>query len=234
MRDFSTKKTKKLSFFAVLVLCFSFIVLLVNTTLAWFVDDSTTSNGDANITLIGTLSLDVTANFNFKNLVLAPDKAYMTDYLGYDIGTYVKTAYNHDIKGAYVRIKFSTTRKNVGASEFIDNSDLLSLYFGEEDDNNITTSNSYDNTEEPKWYYNETDGYYYYIGAVGDTNVVFNRGYKTSNRMNNEVRNAEVKIFLTVESVQRQYGAYVEVWPTAPTIFVEWAEADEEARWGQA
>lgn len=234
MKEFGTKNHKRISLFAVLVLCFSFIVLLVNTTLAWFVDDSTTSNGGAEITLIGTLSLDISTNFNFKNLALAPDKVYMTDYLGDDIGTYVKTAYNHDIKGAYVRIRFSTTRKNVGASEFIDNSDLLSLYFGDGEDTNITTSNVYDDDADPVWYYNEADDYYYYIGAVGDTNVQFNRGYKTSNRMTNTVKDAEVKIFLTVESVQRQYDAYVHVWPLAPTIFVDWAEADKEARWGQA
>ena len=233
MREFGTKNHRRISLFAVLVLCFSFIVLLVNTTLAWFVDDSTTSNG-TDITLIGTLSLDVTTSFRFKNLVLAPDKVYMTDYLGQDIGTYVKTAYNHDIKGAYVRIRFSTTRKNVGASEFIDNSDLLRLYFGEPDDTNITTINSYDNSIDPVWYYNEADDYYYYIGAVEEDNVQFNRGYKTSNRMTNAVKDAEVRINLTVESVQRQYDAYTEVWSNPPTIFVEWAEADKEARWGQA
>ena len=81
--------------------------------------------------------------------------------------------------------------------------------------------------------FQQINDYYYYIGAVEDSLVQFNRGYKTSNLMNNTVKNAEVRLYLTVESVQRQYGAYKEVWTSAPTIFTEWAEKDEEVRWGQ-
>lgn len=234
MRDLHNTTRKRINFLALLVLCFSFVVLMINTTIAWFTDESTTSNG-MNITLIGTLALDVTTNFNFKNLALAPDKIYETDYLGNDIGTYIKTSHNHDISGAYVRIKFQTIRKNIGSSGFIDNTDLFNLYFGEHEDTNITTSNSFSVDELDKWYYNDADGYYYYIGAVMDTYVTFNRGYKTTNRMTNVERDAEVRIYLTIESIQRQYGAYKEVWPSAtrPAIFTEWAEYDEEERWGQ-
>lgn len=235
MRDYNNTTRKRINFLALLILCFSFVVLMINTTIAWFTDESTTSNGGMDITLVGTLSLDVTTNFNFKNLALAPDKIYETDYLGQDIGTYIKTSLNHDISGAYVRIKFQTVRRNVGESQFIDNSDLFDLYFGEPDDTNLTTSTAFSDDELTNWYYNSSDDYYYYIGAVMDTNVTFNRGYKTTNRMTNVERDAEVRIFLTVESVQRQYGAYLEVWGnTVPTIFHEWAEVDEEARWGQA
>ena len=75
------------------------------------------------------------------------------------IFAYIKTAYNHDIAGAYVRIKFNTTRKNVGDATYIDNSDLLQLYF---DPENITTVNDYESLDKPKWYYNEEDDYFYY------------------------------------------------------------------------
>lgn len=236
MRNFGIKSKQKHQIIGIVLLFVSLIILLVNTTIAWFKDESISSNGDLKITLIGTLSLDVTANFNFYNLALAPDRVYLTDMLDQDIGTYIKTSDSHDIEGAYVRIKFETTRRNEGDSEFRDNSDLLKLYFGEGDDYNITTQTSYDPSDDkPKWFYNEADGYYYYIGAVEDEPIVFNKGYITSNKMTNLEKNAEVRINMIVESIQRQYGAYESVWGNdLPSIFTEWAEADEEAEWGQA
>ena len=51
--------------------------------------------------------------------------------------------------------------------------------------------------------------------------------------MTNVERNAPVMITLYVESIQRQYKAYEEVWTTAPTIFEGWATADEGVRWGK-
>jgi len=234
MRNFGTSNKYRYQIFGILLLCISLIILMINTTIAWFKDESTTSNGDLNVTIIGTLALDVTTDFNFYNLALAPDRIYLTDNLGADIGTYLKTASGHDIKGAYVRIKFETTRRNEGESTFIDNSDLLKLYFGDGDDNNLTTNTTYNEADDKtKWFYNEADDYYYYIGAVEETEIVFNKGYSTSNKMTNVEKNADVRINMTVEAIQRQYRAYEKVWNNPPSIFIGWAEADEEVEWGQ-
>ena len=55
--------------------------------------------------------------------------------------------------------------------------------------------------------------------------------------MTNLEKNAEVKIDYTVEAVQRQFDAYLEVWETTPgilpDIFEEWANYDKEAKWVQ-
>ena len=231
MRDFRIRRsrTRLYQLLGILLLCISIVAIFAQTTIAWFKDDSTTSNGDAEVTVIGTLDLDVTTNFNFYNLTLAPDRIYTEDNNDQRIGTYLKTSDQHDIKGAYVRIKFQTARRNVGEIEFISNFDLLDLYFN----GNITTSASYTAADKNKWFYNTADGYYYYIGAVENTEVCFNAGYKTSNTMTNVESRAEVKISYTVETIQRQYGAYLEEWKTAPAVFIGWAEADEEVRWGQ-
>ena len=229
MRDFRVKRNTRLyQLLGILLLCISLISIVSDITLSWFRDQSVTSNGDADITIIGTLDLDVTTNFNFYNLALAPDRIYTTDNQGQAIGTYLRTSSDHDIHGAYVRIKFETTRRNAGDSEFRDNKDLLDLYFN----GNLTTNSSYTASERGKWYYH-TDGYYYYIGAIENTDVCFNVGYKTSNRMTNVERNAEVRIDYTVETIQRQYDAYVDVWTSAPAIFTGWAVKDKEARWDQ-
>ena len=230
MRKFGTNRNFNITIFALIVLCLSFCTLIINTTISYFVDESVTSNNPT-ITLIGTLDLEVTTNFDFENLVLAPDRIYTEDYLGQDIGTYITATEDHDIFGAYVRVKFETTRKNVGEVSFIDNSDLLKLYF---EDGLITTNTTFTDDEKDKWFYNETDGYYYYIGVVSKTKIVeFNSGYRTTNSMTNIVKDAEVKIDFTVDAIQRQYDAYVEVWTTAPDIFVEWEIVDKEAKWVQ-
>ena len=229
MRDFRIKRrNKSYQIFGILLLCISIIALVSNITIAWFRDESVTSNGDS-VTIIGTLGIDVTTNFNFYNLALAPDKIYTTDKDNQRIGTYLQTSEDHDIEGAYVRIKFETDRRNIGTITYIDNTDLLNLYF----DGNLTTNTTYSASEKNKWFYNSADGYYYYIGAIEDSEVCFNAGYKTSNYMTNVESNAEVRLVFTVEAIQRQYGAYLEIWTTAPNIFVEWAEEDEVERWGQ-
>ena len=64
MRKFGTITKHKYQMIGIVLLCISLIILLVNTTIAWFKDESTTSNGDLNITVIGTLSLVV------SNLIL--------------------------------------------------------------------------------------------------------------------------------------------------------------------
>ena len=232
MRKYGANKPTNITIFALITLCLSFFALIVNSTISYFVDESITSNNSRpSITLIGTLDLEVTTNFDFKNLVLAPDTIYTEDFLGQDIGTKIIATEKHDIYGAYVRVKFETTRKNVGEEEFVDNSDLLKLYFEEDA---LTTSTTLTDDDKDKWFYNETDGYYYWIGVVTKEKVVeFNSGYKTTNRFTNVEKNAEVSIDYTVEAIQRQYDAYVKVWETAPDIFVEWAIEDKEAEWGQ-
>lgn len=198
------------------LLCIAFIYLSYEVTTAWFLDDSTTSNGDANITIIGTLELDVQTNFNFYNLSLQPDYTYVVDKDNEAIGTYVRTkAGEHDIDGAFVRIKYTTRRKPEGATDWVDNLDLLTLYF----DGNFTSNTSLTAGDKGKWVYNSNDGYYYYLGSVFGDYIEFNKGYTTSYKIGNEYKNAQVEIDLQVESVQRQYGAYHEIWPTAPTIF---------------
>lgn len=222
-KNFQKKDRSKLyQLIGILLLCFCLVSLFTNTTIAWFKDESKTSNGEPNITIIGTLDLQVTTNFNFYNLSLAPDKIYTTDINNSDIATYLNTTSEHDIVGAYVRIKFETTRINVGETEEIDNKDLLNLYF----ENNYTESTVYTESEKNKWVYNSADDYYYYIGGIDKTNVMFNRGYKTSNFFTNVEKDARVYISFTVEAIQRQYDAYLDVWPTAPEIFKSFASID--------
>lgn len=232
-KDFRIKRKNYFrQMFGIILLCFSFVVLMTNFTLAWFRDESITSNDDVNISLIGTVSVDVTTNFNFYNLALAPDRTYVIDNLNRRIGTYLKTSESHDIEGAYVRIKYETTRVNPGESTPRDNKDLLDLYF----DGNLTTNTTYTESIKNKWFYNTTDGFYYYIGAVDHNEICFNKGYKTSNIMTNVEADAKVYIKYTVDAIQRQYGAYKELedWKNnAPKVFKEWAEADEGVRWGK-
>lgn len=194
----------------VCLLCIAIVYLVYDVTAAWFLDSSTTSNGDANITIIGTLELDVQTNFNFYNLSLQPDYTYEVDKEGNAIGTYVRTkSPDHNVDGAFVRIKYTTRRKVEGSTEWVDNSDLLMLYFHPD--------------MAAKWVYNSADDYYYYLGSVFTDYVEFNKGYTTSYKIGNEYKNAQVEIDLQVESIQRQYGAYDKVWPTAPAAFDNFA-----------
>lgn len=193
------------------LLCIAF-AMITGVTVSWFLDQSETSNGVPNVTLIGKLELEVTTNFNFYNLALQPDYTYTIDKEARPIGTYIRTKTSekiHDIDGAFVRIKYTTERKLQGATEWVDNHDLLTLYFDPEN--------------EEKWVYNSKDGYYYYLGSVFNDFVEFNKGYTTSYKIGNEYKNAQVKINFIVESIQRQYGAYKETWPDAPDIFKSFA-----------
>lgn len=185
-------------------------------------DESTSTNGEPNVSFIGDLELDVTTNFKFKNLAFAPDTVYTTDQDSQNIATYIKTNDSHDIDGAYVRIRFETTRKNSGSTTTVDNLDLLNLYF----DGNLTNDTSYSTSSKMKWFYNIDDDYYYYLWGVYDVNVMFNKGYKTSNTMTNEVAGADVTITFTIDAIQRQYDASDTIWTTAPQIFMDMV-ADE-------
>lgn len=191
----------------IVLLCVSLIALTYSFTTSWFRDSSTTSNGEPNVSIIGTIGLDVTTNFNFYNLALAPDTTYTLDKDNKDIGTYVKTSEDHNIDGAFVRIKFETNRSEV------------TLYFN----GNTTSSSTYSSSDKNKWVYNSSDGYYYYLGSVKETNIQFNAGYSVDNTLNNEKANATVVFSFKVEAIQRQYGAYKAVWTTAPEIFNSFA-----------
>lgn len=226
-KDFETKsKFNIYTIVVAIVLCMIALIVFSTRTLSWFMDESTTSNGEPDITLIGTLDLDITTNFKFKNLSLAPDTIYTLDQDGQDISTYLKTSDNHNIDGAYVRIKFTTTRKDPGTDSFVDNKDLFDLYF----DSNLTTNTTYSDAVKNKWFFNVDDGYYYFIGGIYSTNIMFNKGYKTTNLMQNTNADAEVTIKFQVETVQRQYGASVDLWNTAPQIFKSMAEIESLTR----
>ena len=226
-KDFETKsKFNIYTIVVAIVLCMIALTVFSTQTLSWFMDESTTSNGEPDITLIGTLDLDITTNFKFKNLSLAPDTIYTLDQDGQDISTYLKTSDNHNIDGAYVRIKFTTTRKDPGTDSFVDNKDLFDLYF----DSNLTTNTTYSDAVKNKWFFNVDDGYYYFIGGIYSTNIMFNKGYKTTNLMQNINADAEVTIKFQVETVQRQYGASVDLWNTAPQIFKSMAEIESLTR----
>ena len=79
-KDFETKsKFNIYTIVVAIVLCMIALTVFSTQTLSWFMDESTTSNGEPDITLIGTLDLDITTNFKFKNLSLAPDTIYTLD-----------------------------------------------------------------------------------------------------------------------------------------------------------
>ena len=209
MKQFNKRRNYKLyQIIGILLLCISFVALSYNISLAWFRDRTITSNGEPNIEIIGTIGLDVTTEFNFYNLALAPDTIYKSD-ANNDIGTYVKTSAEHNIDGAFVRIKFYTNRPEV------------TLYF----ENNLTTASATSNytgtegVDKNKWVYNPTDNYYYYLGNVMNTDILFNTGYKVDNTLNNLVAGKTVILGFIVEGLQRQYGAYKAEWTTAPQIF---------------
>lgn len=193
--------------FGIVLLCLSLIALTYNITFAWFRDSSVTSN-EPNVTIVGTIALDVTTNFKFTNLTFAPDTTYTVDSNGDSIATKIKTAEEHDIDGAFVRLKWTTNRSEI------------TLHFGD----NLTTSSDYTGTsDENNWYYNSSDGFYYYIGIVKDTDVTFNEGYYVDNTLHNAKAGAPVEMSFYVEGLQSQYGAYLAEWTTAPKIFNTYA-----------
>lgn len=202
----------------IILLCVILFIASYQITLAWFVDQSVTSNGEPNILVVGTVDLNVETNFNFYNLVLAPDTIYtenIEDGKTVSYATRINAGVSNDTGTIYVRAKFETNRQE------------LSLYF-----NNLTTATSYPEDEESrknvngKWFYNEPDGYYYYIGGVGTSEVIFNAGYYVDNTLNNSKAGEEVEINFVFESIQRPYGAYHAVWTTAPTVFDGFASFD--------
>ena len=206
----------------ILLLCFSLIAIFSTTTISWLKDESKTSTGSPNTLVVGTLDMDITKSFYFKNLALAPDTTYLTDNDGNSLSIAIKTSDKHTIDGAYVRIKFSTTRKLVGSQDYVDNSDLVKLNFLD----NLTTSITYNDDSKNHWIYSADDDFYYYLGGVYDTNVLFNTGYQTTNSFINAYADAEVVFTFQVQAIQRQYGASAEVWNTSPQIFKDMANVE--------
>ena len=203
----SKKKTKGLyQIIGILLLCLTIIALSYNVTLAWFRDQSITSNSP-DVTIVGTIDLEVTTNFKLDNLAFAPDTIYTEDQDGESLATTIKTSDKHDIDGAFVRVKWTNNRSEI------------TLHFG----SNVTTSSSYSASDENKWYYNSADGFYYYIGVIGNAIVNFNLGYYVDNTLYNEKADAPVEMSLVVEGIQKQYGAYKAEWTTAPEIFKSYA-----------
>jgi len=194
---------------AIVLLCVSLIILTYNSTVAWFRDESITSNSAPNIKIIGTLGLDVTTNFNFYNLALAPDTTYLKDVNDSDIGTYIKVATEHNIDGAYVRVRYTCNRPE------------LTLHF---DSDMLTTITS---PEDGSWVYNAGDNFYYYLGFIGKSNTQFNAGYTVDNTLDNTDAYADVEIELYFETIQRQYGASSAVWTTSPDCFKAFVLTDE-------
>ena len=216
---------------AVILLLLTVIYCVTTFTLAWFRDESTASNPDTSVSIIATLDLDITTNFNLRNMVLSPDTTYTLDKDGQDIGTYIKTSAKHNVDGAYVRVKFTCDIKE------------LTLYFNS---SKFTTSTTYSTSVKDKWFYNATDDYYYYIGYIDDAGTQFNAGYYVSNTLVNEGAGASgyyvdngitnvtagtsCQITLEFESIQRQYGASAEVWTTAPDVFKNFVTTDENLK----
>ena len=208
--DSKNKVTRKRVYqiLGIVLLCVAIIIATYNVTYAWFRDKSVTSN-KPEIAIIGSIGLDVTTNFKFQNLALAPDTTYTKDCNNDSLATKIKTSDKNDIDDVFVRVKFVTNRSEI------------TLHFG----NNITTSSDYTNsaTDENKWYYNSIDGYYYYIGSIGTTNITFNEGYTVDNTLNNAKAGAPLQMTFYVEGLQKEFGAYLAEWQTAPTIFKTYA-----------
>lgn len=215
----------------VVALIVAFMWCVTSLSFAWFRDASTTSNPNNTVSVIGTLDLDITTNFDLRNMVLSPDTTYTVDKNNDDIGTYVKTSASHNIDGAYVRVKFTCDVKE------------LTLYFVS---NKFTTSTTYSADIKNKWFYNTTDDYYYYIGYIDDAGTQFNAGYYVSNTLvnagagsagyyvdngiTNVTAGTSCLITLEFESIQRQYGASAEVWTTAPKVFQDFVTDDEDLK----
>ena len=49
----------------VIILLVAFVWGVVRVTASWLEDESTTSNPDPSVSIIGTLDLEITTNFNF-------------------------------------------------------------------------------------------------------------------------------------------------------------------------
>ncbi len=213
------KKTNYLLHSAVALLLVLAIIWSVFTfTSSWLRDESITSNPDPSVSVIGTIDLDITTNFQLRNLVLSPDTTYLIDKNGEDIGTYIKTSEKHNIDGAYVRVKYTCDIPE------------LTLYFVD----NYTTTNSYatPSVVTNKWYYNEADGFYYYIGYIDDNRTRFNAGYYVDNTIDNTRAGVDCSVSLYFETIQRQYGASASDsdWLTSPQVFKDFVEYDSSIK----
>ena len=227
MKKFSTTRKRNFRLYqiaGIALLCISLIIATYSFSLAWFRDESVTSNSP-NIAIIGTIGLDVTTNFNFKNLVLAPDTTYTVDRDNQDIGTYIKTSSAHNIDGAFVRVRYEYERDLEPGEDPSFIPDELTLYFN---DGKITESSTYSDSDEGKWAYVGSGeagdpGYYYYIGIVRNANIIFNAGYTVNNKLYNTIKGDPVQITLTFEAIQWQYGAYHDWDSVSPQVFKGYA-----------
>ncbi len=62
----------------------------------------------------------------------------------------------------------------------------------------------------------DTDGWYYYLGYVSTTETAtFIRGYNTG-----AIEGMDIQVTVTVEAIQRQYGAYETLWADASSEIV--------------
>lgn len=207
-RSNSSGKTLKVFRLALIVLfALGLMVLSYTVTTAYFMDESITSTGEPNIVIVGTISLDVDTNFNFENLALAPD----TLYTGSDVQTTIATGTTNNIDTVYVRVKFENTCERL---EIVINKLAAN---GNVDYNSAQHENH--------WVLGE-DGYYYYLGEIGSSPTIFNDGYKTDNSFHNGIAGDPVELTITVEGIQRPYGAYDSLWQTAPQLFKSFAKAN--------
>lgn len=211
----------------ILILLVAFVYGIVGLTLSWFEDKSSTSSPDTSVMVIGKIDLDVTYNFGFRNLALAPDTAYIEDKSGNKFETYIKTSDKHNIDGAYVRIKCEIDGGKDASGNTIARPEVT-LHFASGkllSSPPSTYSSQYANT----WMLG-SDGYYYFIGCLTDAGTQFNDGYYVDNTLNNSISGSPVSIRITIEAIQRQYGASTAEWTTSPALFKSFVTADENTK----
>ncbi len=211
----------------IIILLVAFVYCVAGVTLSWFEDKSSTSSPDSSVMVVGTIDLDVTYNFGFRNLALAPDTAYIEDRAGNKFETYLKTSEKHNIDGAYVRIKCEIDGGKDGNGNVIERPEV-SLHFAS---GRLVSSppSTYSSTYQNKWVLG-SDGYYYYIGYLDDNGTQFNDGYYVDNTLNNSVKGSPVSIRITIEAIQRQYGASSAEWTSSPEIFKSFVSSDENKK----
>lgn len=229
MKNFNVRRHSKIyQIIGLIIVSILLILLSYNFTMSWFMDQSKTSNSPT-IAVVGEIKMKITTNFDFYNLVLAPDTVYTTDQDDNDIGTYIRTndstiGGGHDIKGVYVRIQSTITRNDstlgvITCPEF-------SLHFASGKVTSSSPTSSYSSSDGNMWVYNDSDDYWYYLGEIGTSNVQFNDGYETNNSIINAIAEDDVNIRFQIEAIQKPYGAYQAIWTTAPKIFTTFASSD--------
>lgn len=211
----------------IIILIMAFAYCFVGVSLSWFEDKSTTSSPDTTVMVIGKIALDVTYNFGFRNLALAPDTTYIEDIEGNKFETYLKTSASHNIDGAYVRILCEIDGGKDASGNTISRPEVT-LHFAS---GKLISSapSTYSSTYQNKWFLGD-DGYYYYIGCLDDVGTQFNDGYYVDNTLTNLVKGSPVSIRITIEAIQRQYGASSAEWTSSPDLFKSFVTYDENLK----